>query len=85
MLKRINVLTVLSIIAFALMMLAVGFVEENPIASAVCNALMIPVTYLIYRESGQKRNNLTTPTKAPRLFPTANSILPFADILPDRR
>lgn len=55
MLKRINVLTVLSIIAFALMMLAVGFVEENPIASAVCTGLMIPVTYLIYRESGQKK------------------------------
>lgn len=55
MLKRINVLTVLSIIAFVLMMLAVGFVEENLVASVVCTGLMIPVTYLIYRESGQKK------------------------------
>lgn len=55
MLRRVNVLTVLSIIAFALMMLAVGFVEENPIASAVCTGLMIPVAYMIHRESGQKK------------------------------
>lgn len=42
-------------LTIALMMLAVGFVEENLIASAVCTGLMMPVAYMIHRESGQKK------------------------------
>lgn len=55
MLKRINIPLLLAVVFFALMLLAIGFVEERPVASAVCTGLMLPVTYLINRESGKKK------------------------------
>lgn len=55
MLKRINVLLLLAVVFFALMLLAIGFVDKYPAASVLCVILMMPFPGLIRHECGEKR------------------------------
>lgn len=55
MLKRINIPLLLGAVFFALMLLAIGFVDKHPAASVLCVILMMPFPRLIRHECGEKR------------------------------